>query len=95
MLYIFYIVGSLILGAALLGLVLWLRSRDIKVTWYEWFIGIVGLLLLIFTIQNFAGSLREIEPKAASMFWLITGLPAVILLALAGTLAWRRQRNVT
>lgn len=83
---------ALILGAGLLALVLWLRSRDIKVTWYEWLIGVVGLLLLLFTIQNFAGSFIELEPTAAWMFLLVTGLPALILLAVVWQLAWRRHR---
>jgi len=86
-----WLIIGLILGAVLLGLVLWLRGRDIKVTWYEWLIGVIGLLLLLFTIQNFAGSFIELEPTAAWMFLLVTGLPALILLALAWQLA-RRHR---
>jgi len=86
-----FIIG-IVLGAALLALVAWLRGRDIKVTWYEWLIGVVGLLLLIFTIQNFAGSFIELEPTAAWMFLLVTGLPALILLAVAWQLARRRHR---
>lgn len=86
-----FIIG-IVLGVALLGLVLWLRSRDIKVSWYEWLIGVIGLLLLLFTIQNFVGSFIELEPTAAWMFWLVTGLPALILLAVAWQLAWRRHR---
>jgi len=86
-----FIIG-LVVGAVLLALVVWLRSRDIKVTWYEWLIGVVGLLLLLFTIQNFAGSFIELEPTAAWMFLLVTGLPALILLAVAWQLAWRRHR---
>ena len=86
-----WLIIGLILGAALLGLILWLRGRDIRVTWYEWLIGVIGLLLLLFTIQNFAGSFIELEPTAAWMFLLVTGLPALILLALAWQLA-RRHR---
>ena len=83
---------GLIVGAALLALVLWLKGRDIRVAWYEWLIGIVGLLLLLFTIQNLVGSLAEIEPTAAYMFLLVTGLPALILLVVAWQLVARRQR---
>ncbi len=86
-----FIIG-IVLGVAMLALVLWLRSRDIKVTWYEWLIGVIGLLFLLFTIQNFAGSFAELESKAAWMFLLVTGLPAIILLAVAWQLAWRRHR---
>ena len=87
-----WLIVGLIVGAAVLALVLWLRNRDIKVTWYEWLIGIVGLLLLMFTIQNFFGSQAELESDAASMFLLVTGLPALILLAVAWQLIARRQR---
>ncbi len=87
-----WLIIGLIVGAAVLALVLWLRNRDIKVSWYEWLIGALGLLLLMFTIQNFAGSLAELESTAASMFLLVTGLPAIILLAIAWQLIVRRQR---
>ncbi|MBA7468401.1 hypothetical protein ES707_03650 [subsurface metagenome] len=86
-----FIIG-LVAGATLLALVPWLRSRDIKVTWYEWLIGVIGLALLLFTIQNFVGSFAELEPTAAWMFLLVTGLPALILLTVAWQLAWRRHR---
>ena len=82
---------ALILGAVVAALVLLLRSRDIKVSWYEWLIGIVGLFLLLFTIQNYFASLNEFESEAATMFLLVTGLPALILIAVAASLAWRRQ----
>ena len=87
-----WLIIGLVAGAALLALVLWLKGRDIKVAWYEWLMGLVGLLLLLFTIQNFTGSLAELEPTAAYMFLLVTGLPSLILLAVAWQLVARRQR---
>ena len=90
-----WLIIGLVAGAAVLALVLWLRNRDIKVSWYEWLIGVIGLLLLMFTIQNFAGSLAEIESTAANMFLLVTGLPAIILLAIVWQLIARRQRAVS
>ena len=78
--------------AAVIALVLWLRRRDIKLTWYEWLIGALGLLLLLYTIQNFAGSLVELEPVAAWWMLLFLGLPALILLAVAWQLTARRRR---
>ena len=86
-----WLIIGLVAGAALLALVLWLRGRDIKVTWYEWLIGAIGLLLLLFTIQNLVGSLAELESTAAYMFLLVTGLPSLILLAVAWQLVARRQ----
>ena len=83
---------AVIVGAGLVALVLWLRSRDIKVTWYEWLIGGVGLLLLLYTIQNFVTAFAELESQAAWMFLLVLGLPALILLVVSWLLVWRRQR---
>ncbi|MES0328998.1 MAG: dehalogenase [Dehalococcoidales bacterium] len=84
---------GLIAGAAVLGLVLWLQSKNVAVKWYEWLIGGLGLALLLFTIQNFAGSLAELESTAANMFLLVSGLPAIILLAVSWQLVARRQRS--
>ncbi len=87
-----WLIIGLIVGAAVLALALWLHGRNIKVTWYEWLIGAIGLLLLLFTIQNLVGSFAELEPTAAYMFLLVTGLPALILLAISWQLVARRQR---
>ena len=88
-----WLIIGLVVGAALVGLVMWLRGNDVKVAWYEWCVGGIGLLLLLFTILNFAGSFAVTEPTAAAwMFLLVTGLPALILLVLAWQLVARRQR---
>jgi uncharacterized membrane protein len=87
-----WLIIGLIAGAAVLGLVLWMRGKDVAVKWYEWLIGALGLVLLLFTIQNFAGSLAELESTAANMFLLVTGLPAIILLAVSWQLVARHQR---
>ena len=81
-----------LLGAGVLGMVLWMRSKDIKAAWYEWLIGILGLLMLLFVVQNFFASYVEGEPSAAVMFLPVLGLPALILLAVAWQLVARRQR---
>ena len=88
-----WLIIGLVLGAALLALVLWLRGKNISMKWYEWLIGAIGFLLLLFTIANFAGSFAEREPTAAWIFALILGLPSLILLAVAWQLVARRQRS--
>jgi uncharacterized membrane protein len=88
-----WLIIGLIVGAAILGLSVWLRNKGINLTWYEWLIGAIGLVLLLFTIQNFFGSQAELEPNAAYMFLLVTGLPALILLAVAWQLAARRSKS--
>ena len=87
-----WLIIGLIAGGAVLGLVLWLRSTEVSVRWYEWLIGAIGLALALFTIQNFAGSMAELESTAANMFLLVTGLPALILIAVAWQLVARRAR---
>ena len=90
-----WLIIGLIAGALILALVLKVRSENIRVKWYEWLITAIGLLLLLFTIQNYAGSLAELESTAANMFLLISGLPAIILLAVAWQLVVRRRRTTT
>jgi len=85
------LITGAVLGAALLGLSLWMRSRNISLKWYEWLIGIVGILLLLFTVQNFIGSFGEMQATAAWMFLLVTGLPSLILIAITWQLARRRR----
>lgn len=89
-----FVIG-LIIGAGLLVLALWLRSRKIAVRWYEWLIGLIGLILLLFTIQNFSASFAEHEEFAAWTFLWVFGLPAIILLAIACLLPWLRYRKVS
>jgi uncharacterized membrane protein len=88
-----WLIIGLIVGAAILGLAVWLRGKGLNLTWYEWLIGAIGLILLLFTIQNFFGSQAELESNAAMMFLLVTGLPALILLAVAWQLAARRSKS--
>ena len=84
---------ALIIGGIIGALVLWMHNQGIGVRWYEWLIGAVGLFLLWFTIANYFGSMAESESSAATTFILVTGLPSIILLAVAFTLAWRRNRS--
>ncbi|AGG05748.1 MULTISPECIES: hypothetical protein [Dehalococcoides] len=83
-----FIIGILVLGSAWLA-----KNKNISFKWYELAIGVIGLGLLLFTIQNFLGSFIEYEPQAGYTFLLITGLPSLILLALAWQLSMRRTRK--
>ncbi|AAW39230.1 MAG: dehalogenase [Dehalococcoides mccartyi] len=84
---------GILVGALILGLIWLMKRHNFSLTWYEWLIGAVGLLMLLFTIQNYFGSLAEVEPKAANMFLLVIGLPGIILLALSWQLAARRAKK--
>lgn len=82
---------GLALGAVLLVLVVWLRSRKIAVAWYEWLLGGLGLALVLFALQNYMASVAALEPTAPGMFLLVFGLPGIVLLLLAIFLAWWRH----
>lgn len=84
---------GLLVGAAVIALIVMLRRKNFNLSWYEWIIGGIGLILLLFTIQNYIGSINEVEPKAANMFLLVTGLPSLVLLAITWQLAARRYKS--
>ena len=81
-----------LVGGCIVALFLWLRSKNIETKWYDWLVGFLGLLLLLFTIQNFYTSFEELEPTAAWMFVLITGIPSLVLLAIPVFRVWRRKQ---
>jgi uncharacterized membrane protein len=85
-----WLVIGLILGIAGVMLFSWIRSRQIKLRWYEWLIGLIGLILALVAIQSYSASLIELEPRAATFFLAALGIPAVILLFLALFLPYRR-----
>jgi hypothetical protein len=88
-----WLVIGLVLGALLIWLVSFMKSKGMAFKWYEWVIGLIGLAMLLFTVQNFFGSQAELEPKAANMFLLVTGLPALILLAITWQLVIRHKKT--
>ena len=88
-----WLIVGLLVGAGVLAVALWSNNRGVSIKWYDWLIGVIGLLLLLFTVQNFFGSNSELEPTAANLFLLVTGLPAIILMAVAWQLITRRSRT--
>ncbi len=86
------LIGAL-LGAGLAILILWLRSQKIILKWYEWLIGAVGVGILFYMIRNVSGSLADNEARAALTFLWLLGVPAIVLLAIAWLLPWRRHRK--
>jgi hypothetical protein len=84
----------LIIGLLLGAAIFWLAtSGKVKLTWYEWVLGVLGIILILFTYQNYRGSIEALEPRAAGMMWLIFGLPGIILAVLAGVLAFLRGKK--
>jgi len=88
-----WFIAAIIVGVGAAALVFWLRSRGVKITWYEILIGVVGIGLLLFSLQNYFGFTSEFESSAATTALLIMGLPGLILLAVAGVLVSRRRQK--
>ena len=74
---------GLIMSAGVMGLALWVNTRNIVVSWYVWLIGALALFLVTLTVQHFFASLRELEPTAAWRGVLVMGIPALILAGVA------------
>ena len=84
---------ALALGIGLTLLVMWIRNKKVVVKWYDYLMGIIGLLLLLLAIQHLAGTL--VIEKYTTAAWLgaiIFGLPAIILLLVPYFMATRRSR---
>jgi len=86
MLFIF----GMIAGAALMGLVVWLAQKEIGLRWYEWLIGVLGFMMAVWAVNDFFALIAEHNEAAGRTLLWILGIPAVILLALAVFLPWRR-----
>jgi hypothetical protein len=84
-----FIIG-LIVGAALMWLAFWLQRKQIALKWYEWLLAGLGFVMLVWTVNDFFGSMAEHNEAAARVFLWILGAPAIILLGLAVFLPWRR-----
>ncbi len=85
-----WFVFGVIVGAGGYGLAVWLRRTVVRITWYEWTLGVIALVLALLALQNLFASRAEMEDKAGWMGLLFLGLPAVVLAAIVGGLVWRR-----
>jgi hypothetical protein len=59
-----------------------------KRPWYEWLLWAVWLLAGIFTLQNAVSSSAELEPRAATLFWVI-----FFVLLVVGGVIWFLRRD--
>lgn len=58
-----------------------------KRPWYEWALWAIWFFLLIFIGQNALASGGELEPRAATIFWM-----SFIVLFLGGLIVWFVRR---
>ncbi len=80
-----------ILGLAVgitLFLAFWLNRRGVHITWYEWLLMVVGIVLILFGIQNYQAAVSDFEPNAPGAFLLLFAVPGLILFIAGAILAW-------
>ena len=82
---------TIILVAALVLLVVYVFNKQITVKWWEWVLFAIGIILLVFALQNFFGALAEGESKPAMMFAWTLGIPALIFLIVPCVLVQTRR----
>ena len=82
----------LVLGVVV-GIGFFLAATKMKLTWYEWVLAVLGIILVLFAIQNYSASQVELESRAAGFLLLIFGLPGVILAALGFVLPFMRSKK--
>lgn len=75
------------------GIGFFLAATKMTLTWYEWVLAVLGVILILFAIQNYAASQVELEPRAGGLLLLIFGLPGLILAAVGFVLPWMRAKK--
>ena len=84
-----WLILGILLGAGALFL---FKREDVKLAWYDWAILVVALVFYLLAIENYTGSMSELEPRAAGLLLISFGLPAVILTAIVGVRVWRNRK---
>ncbi len=86
---------AFILGVGLTALWFWAKNKNMSIKWWEWVLGLLGIFLISFTIQNIMASSFEEVTATNGAFMLVTGLPGLILLVIPWQTVWRRMRSGT
>jgi len=58
------------------------KSGKIMVKWYQLVLGIIALVMLLLTIENYIGFQKELEPVAANFMLVALGVPALLIASL-------------
>ena len=88
-----WLIIGLLLGVGIAALAMGLSRRRIVVRWYEFLLGGIGAVLLLWTIHDFFASFAEHNNIAAWTFLWLLGAPALILLGVSCLFPWRRHRR--
>ena len=84
----------LLIGAAAMFVLVLLyefaRKKELKITWWQWLLTVLGVLYAVFVVELIAGFLGENAPQAALVMGLITGILAVIWAVLLGRFVFKK-----
>jgi len=83
---------ALIVGAGIIWMAWQFNKKNIQIRWYEWVLGVLGILLILLTIRDVMDAQAEQVTKAPGMMLLVTGLPALVILALTWQLIVRHPK---
>jgi hypothetical protein len=84
---------GLLLGIIFTVLMMRARAGSLKVSWYQWPMGLASVPLLMLALQNYLACQEESEPRLALFSLLTFGLPAVLLLLLLLAIPLLRRRK--
>ncbi len=87
---LFWLILGVLLGA---GALMLRRNPNIKLAWFDWVLLAVAVLFFAVAIENYNGSMSELEPRAALFLLVSFGLPGLILSAIVAIRAWRSNQK--
>jgi ABC-type uncharacterized transport system permease subunit len=77
------IIGAL-LTAVFISLILYARKKNLRITWWQWILTILGLLYTGFVLEVIVSFLEEGAERAALVMGLILGFFAIVWAVLLG-----------
>ena len=87
---LFWIIAGFLLGAG----ALYLRNNpSIKLAWFDWVLLVLAVVFFMLAIENYNGSMSELEPRAATVLLAAFGVPGLILAAIVALRAWRSTQK--
>ena len=84
------IIGAL-LTAVFISLILCARKKNLRITWWQWILTILGLLYTGFVLEVIVSFLEEGAERAALVMGLILGFFAIVWAVLLGRFIFSRK----
>jgi len=89
--------AHLIIGATLtavfISLILHARKKNLRITWWQWLLTIVGLLYAGFVLEAIVSFLEEGAERAALVMGLLLGFIAIVWAVLLGRFVFTKKSN--